>query len=179
MFNKMSGPSNFSDMSSSDAASTSVDAGVSQGIGLAEDLIYKITDLKDLIEALQTIVDKSVYNLEFYQARNNHNYGIEFFSALIRGNREQKKLAAKLAQGMDALCQKGPLLRRSWTKQIKPNLYELRAKEGSNIARIFYSFGLDGKIWFFNGFVKKSDSTSENELEKALHLKRECLGGLQ
>lgn len=166
-------------MNSSDAASTEVDAGVSQGIGLAEDLIYKITDIKDLIESLKTIIDKSVYNLEFYQARNGHNYGIEFFSALIRGNGEQKKLAAKLAQGMDVLGQRGPLLRKPWTKQIKLNLYELRAKEGSNIARIFYSFGLDGKIWFFNGFVKKSDNTPENELEKALRLKRECLGGLQ
>ena len=38
MFNKMSGPSNLSDVGSGDAASTEVDAGVSQGTGLAEDL---------------------------------------------------------------------------------------------------------------------------------------------
>lgn len=38
MFNKMSGPSNLSDAGSGDAASTEVDAGVSQGTGLAEDL---------------------------------------------------------------------------------------------------------------------------------------------
>lgn len=38
MFNKMSGPSNSSDVGDGDAASTSVDAGISQGVGLAEDL---------------------------------------------------------------------------------------------------------------------------------------------
>ena len=179
MFNKMSGPSNPSDAGSSDAASTSVDAGVSQGVGLAEDLAYRITDIKNLVEALQSIVDKSIYNLEFYLAKNNHNYGLEFFSSIIRGNKEQKKLASKLAWGMDILGQKGPLLGKPWTKQLESNLYELRAKEGSNIARIFYSFGLNGKIWFFNGFIKKSDETPEGELEKARQLKRECLGGLQ
>lgn len=38
MFNKMSGPSNSSDVGDGDVASTSVDAGISQGVGLAEDL---------------------------------------------------------------------------------------------------------------------------------------------
>ena len=175
----MSGPYNSSDVGSGDAASTEVDAGVSQGVGLAEDLAYKLTDIKNLIEALQSIIDKSIYNLEFYLAKNNHNYGLEFISFIIKGNKEQKKLASKLAQGMDNLGQKGPLLKKPWTRQLEPNLYELRAKEGSNIARIFYSFGLNGKIWFYNGFIKKSDRTPENELEKARQLKKECLGGLQ
>lgn len=179
MFNKMSGPSNSSDTEDGDAASTSVDAGVSQGTGLAEDLSYKIVNLEDFVKVLEDLIDKSNYNLEFYQAKNNRNYGLEFFASIIKGNKEQKKLASKLVQGVDILCQRGPLLTQPWTKQMKPNLYELRAKEGSNIARMFYSFGLDGKIWFFNGFIKKSDKTPESELEKALQLKRECLGGLQ
>ena len=179
MFNKMSGPSNSSDVGDGDAASTEVDAGISQGAGLTEDLAYKIIDMEDLIKTLEEIIEKSTYNLEFYQTKNNHTYGLEFFISIIKGNKEQKKLASKLIWGMDLLAQRGPLLKQPWAKQIGPNLYELRAKESSNIARIFYSFGLEGCIWFFNGFVKKSDKTPEGEIQKALQLKRECLGGLQ
>lgn len=52
MFNKMSGPSNSSDIGSNDAASTSVDAGVSQGIGLAEDLDKKPNAIQQVLQML-------------------------------------------------------------------------------------------------------------------------------
>lgn len=50
----MSGPSNSSDMNSSDVASTSVDAGSSQGTGLAEELNKKSNALQ---QTLQMLID--------------------------------------------------------------------------------------------------------------------------
>ena len=68
MFNKMSGPSNLSDAGSSDAASTSVDAGVSQGTGLAEDLDrpdYSVTvEDKHFIEKSDNSVRESLKDMD-------------------------------------------------------------------------------------------------------------------
>lgn len=68
MFNKMSGPSNLSDAGSSDAASTEVDAGVSQGTGLAEDLDrpdYSVTaEDKHFIEKSDNSVRESLKDMD-------------------------------------------------------------------------------------------------------------------
>lgn len=171
MFNKMSGPYNSSDVGSSDAASTSVDAGVSQGVGLAEDLSVKF-DSKEDVKAWLTSLAGGRYPLDPFQ-----NYSLDFLYFLYKSNKEFKKLAAKLIIAASLLSMEGPHLREPYSKWMQKNLYELRAKVGTNIARIFYCFNSSGKVWLLNGFVKKSQDTPEREIQIALKLRDLCLGG--
>ena len=47
-------------------------------------------------------------------------------------------------------------------------LWELRAKQGSDITRIFYFLPYEKKFILLHGFVKKDDKTPKRELETAL-----------
>ena len=80
MFNKMSGPSNSSDINSSDAASTEVDAGVSQGAGLAEnlngentvDIKTKIRNLKD--DETLTLTQHNIPDFPYLKIKKNPKF---------------------------------------------------------------------------------------------------------
>ena len=80
MFNKMSGPSNSSDINISDAASTEVDAGVSQGAGLAEnlngentvDIKTKIRNLKD--DEILTLTQHDVPDFPYLKIKKNPKF---------------------------------------------------------------------------------------------------------
>jgi phage-related protein len=50
-------------------------------------------------------------------------------------------------------------------------LFEIRIKVGSDIFRIFCFFDEGNLIILLNGFQKKTDKTSKNEIEKAERLK--------
>ena len=168
MFNKMSeGP----DIGCNNTASTSVDAGASQGTGLIEGLGIKFDSQEDIKNWLASLAE-GTYPLDMFQY-----YSLDFLYSLHKGNNEFKKLAVKLVIAASLLSAEGPHLREPYSKQLKKNLYELRAKIGSNIARIFYCFNSSGKIWLLNGFIKKSQDTPEREIQTALRLRDDCLGG--
>ncbi|MFP5437446.1 MAG: type II toxin-antitoxin system RelE/ParE family toxin [Bacteroidia bacterium] len=52
-------------------------------------------------------------------------------------------------------------------------LYEVRVEYKSNIYRIFCCFNEGKLVVLFNGFQKKTQKTSKNELEKAVQLMNE------
>ena len=52
-------------------------------------------------------------------------------------------------------------------------LFEIRVEYGSNIYRIFCCFDEGRLVVLFNAFQKKTQKTPQNEIEKALRLKRE------
>ena len=49
-------------------------------------------------------------------------------------------------------------------------LYEARIQLGSNIWRVFCFFDNGKLVVLLNGFIKKTQKTPKNEIEKALHL---------
>lgn len=57
------------------------------------------------------------------------------------------------------------------TKKVQGNqykgLWELRVKLGTDISRIFYFLHIHDTFVLLHGFIKKSDDTPINELEKA------------
>ena len=53
------------------------------------------------------------------------------------------------------------------------DLYEIRVSFGNNIFRIFCFFDKDRLVIVLNGFQKKTQKTSRNEIDKALRLKHE------
>lgn len=58
-------------------------------------------------------------------------------------------------------------------KLIREGVYELRMEYNSNIFRLFFIFDNGNVVILFNGFQKKTQKTPENEIEKALKLKKE------
>jgi len=52
-------------------------------------------------------------------------------------------------------------------------IYEIRVEVGSNIYRVFSFFDKGQLVILLNGFQKKSQKTSKNEIELAEKLKKE------
>ena len=58
-------------------------------------------------------------------------------------------------------------LREPYSKHLSEEIFELRAKVGSNITRVLYFFYVDKHIVLTNGFIKKTQKTPKTEFEKA------------
>lgn len=86
----------------------------------------------------------------------------------------EPKLRAKAFRTIELLREFGPELPMPHAKKLAGHdLYELRVKQGSNICRLFY-FTNGGRIFVVtSGYVKKSDKTDRQEINRALRLKKE------
>ncbi len=95
------------------------------------------------------------YFLDFYEAQEETvQRKIEWTLNLIRITRQVPKKY---------------LQHRETTK----GLYEIRVEVGNNIFRIFSFFDTGNLIVLANGFQKKSQKTPEQEIDKALKIKKE------
>ena len=60
--------------------------------------------------------------------------------------------------------EKGPMLREPFSKPLGEGIFEVRAKQETDISRVLYFFVVGKKVILTNGFVKK---TPPREIEKA------------
>ena len=75
---------------------------------------------------------------------------------------------------MSAICalrDQADMLWEPHSKSMGKGLFELRVRQGSDIARAFYFFFCGSKIVVTNGFVKKSQKAPRREIERALAYK--------
>lgn len=77
------------------------------------------------------------------------------------------KMRAKLFRLLELLEEKGNTLREPYSKSLDDGIFEIRAKQGSNITRILYFFYIGNKIILTNGFIKKSQKTPPSEIDLA------------
>lgn len=70
------------------------------------------------------------------------------------------KMRAKLFRLLELLEEKGNTLREPYSKSLDDGIFEIRAKQGSNITRVLYFFYIGNKIILTNGFIKKSQKNS-------------------
>ena len=70
------------------------------------------------------------------------------------------KMRAKLFRLLELLEEKGNTLREPNSKSLDDGIFEIRAKQGSNITRVLYFFYIGNKIILTNGFIKKSQKSS-------------------
>ena len=61
----------------------------------------------------------------------------------------------------------GPELREPHSKHIEDGIFELRAKQGSDISRVLYFFFVGRKAILTNGYVKKTMKTPKDQIELA------------
>lgn len=85
--------------------------------------------------------------------------------------KEQEKIqyGLLLLKQMDRLSAK-------FVKYLREGIYELRTEYRGNIYRVFFIFDEGNIVVLFNGFQKKSQKTPENEIEKAIKIKRMYYG---
>ena len=76
-------------------------------------------------------------------------------------------MRGKLVMTLKVLQEQGNRLREPYSKHLEDGIFEVRGKVGSDISRVLYFFYYGGRIILTNGFIKKSQKTPRNELEKA------------
>lgn len=92
------------------------------------------------------------------------------------------KLSEKEVNKIDyilVLLSNGNRISAKFMKHIQDGLFELRALYNGNIYRVFFCFDEDKIVVLFNGFQKKTQKTPQNEIDKALRIKKEYYGTKQ
>lgn len=80
------------------------------------------------------------------------------------------KIQAKMLKIIDLLVIGGNEVKEPHTKSLGNSLFEIRAKGEKGIARAFFTFKEGKIIIIFHIFIKKSQKTPKNELDKALKI---------
>ena len=101
------------------------------------------------------------YNTIFYQTIDGKEPAKEFLIGL------DYKMRAKMIRMLQLLQSNGVLLGMPYSEELDDGIFELRAKVGSNIARLLFFYDVDRLVLLTNGFVKKSQKTPTQEIETA------------
>lgn len=102
-----------------------------------------------------------MYEILFYDTDDGRCPVQEFLDSL------EPKLLAKTFRTIDLLELNGPHLREPYSKPLGDGIFELRAKQGSDITRVLYFFVVGKKVVLTNGFIKKTQKTPKAEKELA------------
>lgn len=104
--------------------------------------------------------------VEFYQRENGQVPVLDFLFSL------SPKLRAKAFRDIELLKQHGSEFREPYVKPIKgkenKGLFELRIKFAGDIARIFYFTYFNNRYVLLHGFIKKTVTTPQREIDRAL-----------
>lgn len=104
---------------------------------------------------------------------NGHNEFTEFLKILPQ--KDQEKVLVFIQQ----IEREGLVTaqRLQWVKKIEDNLFEIRAKLGHNIQRVFYFHFSGSRYIITHGFSKKTAKTPQREIRHAEQLRSEFYGG--
>ncbi len=108
-----------------------------------------------------------MFEVEFYKLPDGTKPVAEFIKSL------NVKMRVKAIDSISILEKYGPELREPYSKSLGDGIFELRIKFASDITRLFYFFFIGKKIVLTNGFVKKTNKTPTEELEKAKKYKED------
>ncbi len=120
-----------------------------------------------------TYIDKADesenFEIVFYKKRGGQCPIQEFLDSL------DVKMRAKALLMVALLREHGANLRLPYSKQLEDGIFELRAKQGSNITRLLYFFFAGKKAVLTNGFVKKTQKTPRDQIQKAKEYRSDYL----
>lgn len=109
------------------------------------------------------------YIIEFYSTEDGKEPAREFIESL------DTKMIAKVIRIIDLLERNGPTVRLPYSEYLRNDIFEIRAKQGTDIVRVFYFFTFGRKIVLTNGFVKKTQKTPQREIDKAVKYKNDYI----
>ena len=85
------------------------------------------------------------------------------------------KLAAELLRDIDILANFGNQLREPYTKYLEDGILELRTQFGKSRCRSLYFFYANKEIIITNAFIKKTQKTPKDEIDKAKKYRKDWL----
>ena len=109
------------------------------------------------------------YIIEFYGTKDGFEPAREFIESL------DTKMLAKIIRIIELLERNGPTVRLPYSEFLRDGIFEIRAKQGTDIVRVFYFFTFGRKIILTNGFIKKTQKTPKKEINKAIELKNDYM----
>ena len=112
------------------------------------------------------------YNIEFYSKENGEEPAREFILGL------EPKMQAKILKILDLLQNNGPYMRLPYSEHLDDGIFEIRAKQSTNISRVLYFFTMGQKIVLTNGFMKKTQKTPKKEIDLAKKYRKDYEGRL-
>ena len=101
------------------------------------------------------------FEVIFYRQENGEEPAKDFLINL------EPKMRAKIARAISRLEKNGTELREPFSKHLEDGIFELRATFSSNISRVLYFFFTGRTAILTNGFIKKTQKTPRQEIEKA------------
>lgn len=101
------------------------------------------------------------YDVEYYEKADGSRPAEDFILS------QDAKMQAKIFATLELLEIKGPGLREPFSKPLGDGIFEVRAKQGSDISRVLYFFVVGRKVILSNGFVKKTQKTPSREIDRA------------
>ena len=123
-------------------------------------------------QSLQQFIDKlpGSFIIELYQDTEGKNLVEDYISQVAL---ENSKLCGKILFSIAIVKLQGYKAREPYSKSLKDGIFEIRAIEGNNISRVLYFFVDGNKLILTNAFTKKTQSTPQEELQKAIKLKQD------
>ncbi len=88
----------------------------------------------------------------------------------------EPKMQARVYRSIDLLSEFGHMLREPDSKSLGDGIFELRIQQGSDISRVLYFFYVGDKAVLTNGFIKKTQKTPANIIERAKRYRADFLG---
>ena len=112
-----------------------------------------------------------MWEIIFYTKESGNSPVEEFLDSI-----SNMKLRAKMIKEIELLEEFGNKLRKPHTKSIADNrgsMLELRAKQSTNISRIFFFYIKGNKIILLNGLIKKTNKTPKANIDLAFTYKND------
>lgn len=130
----------------------------------------------------QKKLDNICYITYIDKARPTENFEIVFYKKRVGScpikeflDSLDAKMRAKALLMVALLREHGSNLRIPYSEQLEDGIFELRAKQGSNITRLLYFFFVGKKAVLTNGFVKKTQKTPRGQIDKAKEYRSDYL----
>ena len=101
------------------------------------------------------------FEIVFYKTSSGEIPVEEFLDSL------NDKMRAKMLMSISIVREYGYHTRMPYSEELEDGIFELRARVGSDITRVLYFFMVGRRIILTNGFVKKTQKTPREEIERA------------
>lgn len=101
------------------------------------------------------------FTVVFYEKEDGTKPALEYINSL------PVKMRARIYKIAALLEIDGTQLRMPYSEYLKDGIFQIRAQQEGNIARVLYFFSIGKTIVLTNGFTKKTSKTPPSEIELA------------
>ena len=108
-----------------------------------------------------------MFQVVFYEMASGRRPAAEYLASLKPDD------AARMQEKLRLLQELGNELKMPHSKPLRDGIMELRTQNRGRWHRVLYFFVVGETVVLTHGFTKKTNKTSDNEIEKALKYKKD------